>query len=317
MKYFTMPSGNSMPGFGLGTWKSDPGVVGAAVRTAIETCQYRHIDCAAIYGNEKEIGTALQSLFDDGVVKREDLFLTSKLWNSKHKPDDVEPALRATLSDLQVDYLDLYLMHWPVVVGDDGSMVSLEEVPLIDTWRAMEACKEKGLVKDIGVSNFSKKKLQELCQQAKTKPAVNQIELHPYLQMKELIQYGEQEGIHFTAYSPLGSKDRPASINNGLKPILEEPVIVEIAKKYEATPAQILIAWALERGTSVIPKSVSPERLQQNMDATKLPKPLAPEDMDAIAKLDHHARYVDGSFWCKEGSPYTLESLWDEPVATK
>lgn len=300
-----------MPGFGLGTWKSDPGVVGAAVKTAIEQIGYRHIDCAAIYGNEKEIGTALKSVFDGGVVKREDVFLTSKLWNSNHAKDAVEPALKQTLADLQVDYLDLYLMHWPVATSEDGSMVSLDEFPLVETWRAMEACREKGLCKDIGVSNFSKKKLQELCEQASIKPAVNQIELHPYLQMKDVLKYGEEQGIHFTAYSPLGSKDRPASLkNDDEKPILEDPVIGEIAKKNQVSPAQILIAWALGRGTSVIPKSVSPERLKQNMEASDLT--LKPGDMEAISKLDKHARYVDGSFWCLEGSPYTLETLWDE-----
>jgi alcohol dehydrogenase (NADP+) len=315
MKTFLLPSGNVLPGFGLGTWKSDPGVVGDAIRTAIQQCNYRHIDCAAIYGNEKEIGAALKSLFDEGVVARDDLFLTSKLWNSKHAPKDVEPALRQTLADLQVDYLDLYLIHWPVLSTDEGELVPLEEIPLIETWRAMEACREKGLCKDIGVSNFSKKKLQELCKQATIKPAVNQIELHPYLQMKELIEYGKEEGIHFTAYSPLGSKDRPAFAKNDKeKPILEDPDIIKIAKKHNATPAQVLIAWALERGTSCIPKSVSPERLQQNMDATKLS--LDQEDMETVSKLDTHTRYVDGSFWCKEGSPYTLENLWDEDAST-
>lgn len=315
MKTFLLPSGNVLPGFGLGTWKSDPGVVGDAIRTAIQQCNYRHIDCAAIYGNEKEIGAALKSLFDEGVVARDDLFLTSKLWNSKHAPKDVEPALRQTLADLQVDYLDLYLIHWPVLSTDEGELVPLEEIPLIETWRAMETCREKGLCKDIGVSNFSKKKLQELCKQATIKPAVNQIELHPYLQMKELIEYGKEEGIHFTAYSPLGSKDRPAFAKNDKeKPILEDPDIIKIAKKHNATPAQVLIAWALERGTSCIPKSVSPERLQQNMDATKLS--LDQEDMETVSKLDTHTRYVDGTFWCKEGSPYTLENLWDEDAST-
>jgi alcohol dehydrogenase (NADP+) len=312
MKNYVMPSGNVMPGFGLGTWKSEPGVVGTAVKTAIEM-GYRHIDCAAIYGNEKEIGQALKDLFDEDVIQRDDLFLTSKVWNSEHAPEDVEPALRQTLADLQIDYLDLYLMHWPVIVGEDGSMVPLDEIPLIDTWRAMEECQAKGLCRDIGVSNFSKKKLQDLCKEAKIKPAVDQIEMHPYLQMKDLLEYGNKEGIHFTAYSPLGSKDRPAFVRNDAhKPILEDPLIVDIGKKYDATPAQILIAWGLQRGTSVIPKSVSPERLKQNLDATKLN--FQQEDMDAISKLDIHMRYLDGSFWCKEGSPYTIENLWDEPV---
>jgi alcohol dehydrogenase (NADP+) len=177
----------------------------------------------------------------------------------------------------------------------------------------MEECQAKGLCRDIGVSNFSKKKLQDLCKEAKIKPAVDQIEMHPYLQMKDLLEYGNKEGIHFTAYSPLGSKDRPAFVRNDAhKPILEDPLIVDIGKKYDATPAQILIAWGLQRGTSVIPKSVSPERLKQNLDATKLN--LQQEDMDAISKLDIHMRYLDGSFWCKEGSPHTIENLWDEPV---
>jgi alcohol dehydrogenase (NADP+) len=314
MKYFPMPSGNIMPGIGLGTWKSDPGVVGQALRTAIQQCNFRHIDCAAIYGNEKEIGTALKMLFDEGVVVREDLFLTSKLWNSNHHPKNVEPALRQTLADLQVDYLDLYLMHWPVVTTGDGEMVSLDEIPLLDTWRAMEACREKGMCKDIGVSNFSKRKLQDLCKQVAIKPAVNQIELHPYLQMEELLEYGKEEGIHFTAYSPLGSNDRPSFLKKDTeKPILKDPVINEIARKHNVTSAQVLIAWALERGTSCIPKSVSPERLKQNIDATKLA--LEKEDMETISQLDEHRRYVDGSFWCKEGSPYTLETLWDEDAS--
>jgi alcohol dehydrogenase (NADP+) len=322
MKDFALPSGALMPGIGLGTWKSDPGVVGEAVRSAIEI-GYRHLDCAAIYGNEPEIGVALQDIFKgdgNGDVDRTDLFLTSKLWNAEHAPEDVEPALRQTLSDLQVDYLDLYLMHWPVVMSKESDgvagakMVSLEEIPLIDTWRAMEECVDTGLVKDIGVSNFSKKKLQDLVSKARIKPSVNQVEMHPYLQMKELAEYCKQEGIHLTAYSPLGSNDRdPAFKRADEVPILDDPTIAEIADKYDVSPAQVLIAWALNRDTSVIPKSVSPKRQKENLNtAAKLH--LAPEDMETISALDKHFRYIDGTFWCTEGSPYTLESLWDEEV---
>ncbi len=313
MKSYTLPSGNVMPGFGLGTWKSDPGVVGSSVTSAIEM-GYRHIDCAAIYGNEAEIGQALKAIFSADAVTRDDIFLTSKLWNSNHAPADVEPALRKTLSDLQVDHLDLYLMHWPVALSSNGDKISLEELPLIDTWRAMEACVDKGLVKDIGVSNFSCKKLKELCAQARIRPAVNQVEMHPYLQMVDMLDYASKEGIHLTAYSPLGSRDRPSWLKNAKEvPILEDENIAKIASKHNATPAQVLIAWALERGTSVIPKSVSSERQKENLDATTAVQ-LDQDDMKTIAGMDRHTRYVDGSFWCNEGSPYTMENLWDEPV---
>jgi len=323
MRTFLLPSGALMPGLGLGTWKSDPGAVGEAVRNALEI-GYRHLDCAYIYLNEAEIGSALKDVFsspsDDvssNTIKREEVFITSKLWNSEHAPEDVEPALRKTLSDLQIDSLDLYLIHWPVVSSkreeDAGKLIPLEEAPIIDTWKAMEKCVDKGLVKDIGVSNFSKKKLQELIAQARIKPAVNQVELHPYLQCEELHTYCEQEGIHLTAYSPLGSNDRnPAFKRDDEIPILDDPIIAEIAKKYDdASPAQILLAWALQRGTSVIPKSVSPRRQEENLKAAEIE--LDEDDMTRIATLDRHDRYLDGIFWCTpEGSPYTIENLWDE-----
>ena len=304
----------------MGTWKSDPGVVGDAVRSALDI-GYRHLDCAFIYGNEAEIGSALKDVFDgnDNDIKRDDIFITSKLWNSEHAFDDVEPALRNTLNDLNIDCLDLYLIHWPVAMSKEGGigeakMIPLDEMPIIDTWRAMEECVDKGLVKDIGVSNFSKKKLEDLVSKARIKPAVNQVELHPYLQLDELREYCEQEGILLTAYSPLGSGDRdPAFKRPDEKPILEDPTVAKIAEKHGATPAQVLIAWALERGTSVIPKSVSPKRLEENLQSARVQ--LDAEDMEKISALDKNDRYVDGTFWCTDGSPYTLENLWDEAPA--
>ena len=313
MKFYSLVSGSNMPGLGLGTWKSDPGVVGAAVKAAIEL-GYRHIDCAHIYGNEKEIGETFGKLFQDGVVQREDLFVTSKLWNTHHAPSDVKPALEATLTNLGLDYLDLYLIHWPVLLKkaeDGGSFLPLEDIPITETWKAMEECVDQGLIKDIGVSNFSVKKLKTLLATARIKPSVNQVERHPYLQNNELLDFCKENGIHLTAYSPLGSNDRPMMSAYHEKPILQDATIANIAEKHQVTSAQVLLQWGLACGTSVIPKSTHEHRLKENLEAaTKFQ--LDEMDLSTIAAMDKHRRYLDGTFWCAEGSPYTLENLWNE-----
>jgi alcohol dehydrogenase (NADP+) len=306
--------GTAMPAQGLGTWQVEPAAVGPMLSTALRL-GYRHIDAAAIYGNESAIGAALARALGSGDVTREQLWITSKLWNDAHDPAQVRPALERTLRDLRLDWLDLYLIHWPVahrsgvtMPSSGADQLSLEQQPLADTWGAMEELVEAGLVRHIGVSNFSIAKLTALAAAVRITPQVNQVERHPWLQQHALLRYCCNHGIVLTAYAPLG---RAASAAGGS--LLADPVITAIAAAHRATPAQVLLAWGLACGTAVIPKSVHPERLAANLAASRLC--LSPEDLVAIRALDRHHRLVDGSFWVLPDGPYTLTNLWDEVAA--
>jgi len=315
MTFLQFKNGDKMPIIGLGTWKSSPGDVYNAIMEAINI-GYRHFDCAAIYGNEHEIGKAFSDAIASNKVKREDLWVTSKLWNNAHKSDDVLPALKKTLNDLKLEYLDLYLIHWPVAHKPDivfpdspDGFLTYDEAPLTKTWDAMQQCVDKSLTKHIGVSNFNSSKIDQLINSG-IKPEVNQVELHPYLPQYDLLRYCQSNQIHLTAYSPLGSMDRPSMLKKDNEPILlENETIKEVAKKHNASPAQVLIGWSIKRNVAVIPKSTNPDRLKENFGSVNVQ--LDEEDMQKINGIESQYRFVDGSIWTSEGSPYSLSDLWE------
>ncbi len=317
-KVHIFSNGDRMDLLGLGTWKSEPGDVGKAVREAIRI-GYRHIDCAAFYGNEAEVGRAVRNAIREGEVTRQDLWIISKLWCNAHGKRNVGPAIRKSLSNFGLDYLDMYMVHWPVALkpsavlpGKGDDFVSAAEAPMEETWGAMEAAHAEGLTRHLGVSNFSAKKIAALLAYANVKPEVNQIERHPFLQQNALVDYCASQGIHVTGYSSLGSGDRPDFLKTPNDPVpLENPVIKSIAQAHDGSPAQVLLSWHLQQGVSTLAKSIHPARLRENFAATELS--LTPAELELIASLDQGFRFIAGTFWAIPGSPWTLENLWDEP----
>ncbi|XP_069794887.1 aldo-keto reductase family 1 member A1-B isoform X2 [Narcine bancroftii] len=295
--YVVLSTGQKMPLIGLGTWKSAPGEVKTAVQEALKI-GYRHLDCAAVYNNEAEIGDLFKEIVgDDKMVKREELFVTSKLWNTEHHPEDVEPACRKSLEDLKLSYLDLYLIHWPYAfqkggspfpTNPDGSM-QYDYIDYKETWKTMEGLVEKGLVKAIGLSNFNSRQIDDVISAATIKPAVLQVECHPYLAQNELIRHCQKLGLIVTAYSPLGSSDRMWKAP-GEPVLLEDINIKSIANKHGKSPAQVLLRWQVQRGVVAIPKSVNPVRIAQNLQVFDFV--LTEDEMKMIASLDKNYRYI-------------------------
>jgi diketogulonate reductase-like aldo/keto reductase len=295
--------GNSIPVLGLGTWKSEQNLVGEAVKFALTKAGYKHIDCASIYKNEPEVGQAFKEAFQ--TVKREDVFITSKLWNTEHHPEDVERAYRKTLSDLNLEYLDLYLMHWGIAfkksgenlepLNKDGKII-IDNVAVKDTWQAMEELVKKGLVKSIGVANFTGPMLLDLLSYAKVTPVMDQIELHPYNTQDGLIEFCNYKEIAVTAYSPLG---RQGADREGPR-LFDEKIVESLAQKYKKTKAQVLLNWAVSRGTIAIPKSTTPERIAENIDIFDFE--LTVDERNDLNSLNKNYRFVNPASWW--GVPY-------------
>ncbi|RVE47941.1 hypothetical protein evm_007455 [Chilo suppressalis] len=287
--------GNKIPTVALGTGRMTAGgtqndEVRDAVLWAIEA-GYRHIDTAAIYGDEEEVGQGIADAVQKGIVTREELFVTTKLWNDKHARDLVVPALRESLKRLNLDYVDLYLVHFPIAVKSDRSP---DNIDYLETWAGMEEAKELGLTKSIGVSNFNQTQIDRLVAKSKVKPAVNQVEVNPTLTQEPLVSHCQNLGIAVMAYSPFGflvaRKDREAP-----PPRADDPVLMRMAQKYGKTTAQIVLKYLIERGLIPIPKSTNKERIAQNIDLFDFK--LTKEEIDTISLFNKNLRVVSTPFW--------------------
>jgi aldehyde reductase len=293
--------GGEIPALGFGTLVSDASQTRAATIAAVEQ-GFRHLDCAERYRNEEEVGAALKQLFADKTVRRGDLFVTTKLWNNNHRPERVEPALRASLDRLGLDEVDLYLMHTPFAFApgddqdprdEDGNVVYDDGVTLEETWAAMEALVDAGLCRAIGLSDIGVDGVRRIVESARIKPAVVEVESHPYHPQWELQEYCKAEGIILLAFAPLGHALEPR--------LLDHPLIVTAAERFGKTPAQVLLAWGIQRGTAVLTSSVNPTRIRENFDVTALPESAIEE---ISTRLDERHRFnsvVDG------GEPGFLE----------
>ncbi|KAI4679156.1 uncharacterized protein J4E88_006449 [Alternaria novae-zelandiae] len=289
--HFTLNTGAQIPAVGFGTWQAKPGEVERAVETALKA-GYRHIDCAAIYRNEAEVGDGIRR----SGIPRSDIFLTGKLWNTKHAPEDVEAALDKSLQDLGVEYLDLFLMHWPVAFNGatgkwfplrDSGVFDLADIDPATTYKAMEKLLDTGKVRAIGVSNFTVNRLSDLLSKTDVVPAVNQIEAHPYLQQPALFDFCKSKGILIEAYSPLGNNQ------TGEPRTVDDELVGSVGRRLGMDGGQLLASWGIQRGTVVLPKSVTPSRIKSNMQVKELPK----DAFDELSGLERHKRFNVQSRW--------------------
>ncbi|XP_060228937.1 estradiol 17 beta-dehydrogenase 5 isoform X1 [Meriones unguiculatus] len=273
-----------------------------ATKIAIEA-GFRHIDSAAMYQNEEEVGLAIRSKIEDGTVKREDIFYTTKLWVTFHRPELVQVCLEQSLKKLQLEYVDLYLIHFPTSLmpgenyfprNEDGKFI-LDTVDFCATWEAMEKCKDAGLTKSIGVSNFNRRQLEKILNKPglKYKPVCNQVECHPYLNQGKLLDFCKSKDIVLVAYSALGSHREKQWVDQTSPILLDDPVLGSMAKKYKRTPALIALRYQLQRGVVVLAKSFTEQRIKENMQVFEFQ--LTPEDMNVLDGLNKNIRYIAAS----------------------
>jgi alcohol dehydrogenase (NADP+) len=314
-------TGAKIPSIGLGTFGSDhisPETMANAVRTAV-SLGYRHIDCASVYGNEGNIGQVFKEISDSGVIKREDLWITSKLWNNMHGEGAVKRSCLQTLKDLNLDYLDLYLTHWPfpnhhppgcpVDTRSPDAQAYIHE-NFMKTWAQMENLVESGLVRHIGTSNMTVAKLRLLLQDASIKPACNEMELHPHFQQSEFFSYVTSNGICPIGYCPIGSPQRPLRDRTpGDSVDTNDPVIIKLAALHGVSEAAVCLKWAFQRGHIVIPLSTSRSHLLENLMSITS-EPLTNKEMSEISGIDKNCRLVKGHvFLWKDNQSW--EDLWD------
>jgi len=318
-------SDNIKPRIGLGLWKIAKADCAETVYQAIKL-GYRHLDSACDYGNEIEVGQGIRKAIDAGLCQRKDLWVTSKLWNTHHRPEHVKPALEKTLADLGLDYLDSYLIHFPIALAyvpvatrypaewvdqpeSDTPVMVTAPVPLYKTWAAMEELHQQGLVKRIGVCNYNSGLLHDLMAYAKIKPAELQIESHPYLSQERLIKLAQQYGIEVTAFSPLGAQSYlELDMATPQQAVLDQAVLKQLAQKYKKSAAQIALRWGVQRGCYLICKSTRTERLKENLDIFDFE--LEASEMAAIAELNRNQRFNDPGDFC-EAAFNTFHPIYD------